>query len=43
MGADDALRERVKATVRESLEAHVTDGRLELASVVWLVQAERGL
>jgi SAM-dependent methyltransferase len=43
MGADSALRQRVKATVREALEAHVRGGRLELASVVWLVQAERGL
>jgi SAM-dependent methyltransferase len=43
MGAGDALRERVKSTVREALEAHARDGRLELPSVVWLVQAERGL
>jgi SAM-dependent methyltransferase len=43
MDADDALRERVKRTVREALETHVKDGRLELASVIWLVQAERGL
>ena len=43
MGADAAFRQRVKSTVREAFEPHIKDGRLELASVVWLVQAERGL
>ena len=43
MGADAALRKRVKSTVREAFEPHIKDGQLELASVVWLVQAERGL
>ncbi len=43
MGADAALRDRVQATVRASFEPHLRDGRLVLASSVWLVQAERGL
>ncbi|MEN8160562.1 MAG: methyltransferase domain-containing protein [Myxococcota bacterium] len=43
MGADPAHRDRVQAAVRDAFAPHVRDGRLELASSVWLVQAGRDL
>src|SRR5262249_16835914 len=41
--AGEALRERVRAVIRKALEAHSKGGRVELASAVWLVRAQRGL
>ena len=43
MGASAELRERVRSAVRASFEPYVREGRIELGSAVWLVQAGRGL
>ena len=40
-GAGPELRERVRAAVRKSFEPHLREGRVELGSAVWLVQAQR--
>jgi SAM-dependent methyltransferase len=41
-GAPPGLRERARLAVRAAFEPHVRNGRVELASAVWLVQARRG-
>jgi SAM-dependent methyltransferase len=43
MKAGDALRERVRLAVRAAFEPHARNGRVELGSAVWLVQARRDL
>jgi len=43
MGADAALRDRVRAAVRKSFEPHRRGGRVELGSAIWLVEARLAL
>jgi SAM-dependent methyltransferase len=41
LGAGPDLREEVRAAVRKSFEPHLREGRVELGSAVWVVQAQR--
>jgi SAM-dependent methyltransferase len=43
MGAGPELRERTRQAVRRAFEPHLRNGRVELGSAVWLVQARRAL
>ena len=43
MGAGPDLRDRVRAAVRKAFEPHQRDGRIELGSAIWLVEARRAL
>jgi SAM-dependent methyltransferase len=43
MNAGASLRDRVRAAVRESFGSHLRDGRVELGSAIWLVEARRAL
>jgi len=43
MNAGPALRDQVRGAVRKAFEPFVRDGRVELGSAIWLVQARRAL
>jgi SAM-dependent methyltransferase len=41
--ADEALRERVRGALVAALAPHARDGRVQLGSAIWLVEARRAL
>jgi SAM-dependent methyltransferase len=43
MNAGASLRDQVRAAVRNAFEPHRRDGRVELGSAIWLVEARRAL